>query len=183
MQIKNFTNAVNKEDCEYLINTVESLNMWTSINEEDFWNNRTIDYSTIKQYNKKAADIMLNSNIFCKEKIKESYGIAEIYPDLLQVVRWFDGMEQPVHWDDMSDTHFKGLEYRDFGSVLYLNSNYSGGRTYYLNTGEEIIPEDGKLAIHPATKEFAHGVTKIKGSVRYTIASFWTKDKNRSMFK
>ena len=34
--------------------------------------------------------------------------------------------------------------------------------------------------MHPGDPEHLHGVTKIEGGMRYTIASFWTYEKERS---
>jgi hypothetical protein len=93
------------------------------------------------KYNANAANIMINAKDSCSEKIKNFYNIKDpIYADLIQIVRWFPGMEQPPHADDMTNTDVKGFEERAFGSIIYLNDNYSGGHTFYPNFNFEIIP-------------------------------------------
>jgi prolyl 4-hydroxylase len=175
--IKNF---VSKEDCEYLINAANSLDIWESGGSE-FWDNRVINYNKMLDFDKNAAVIMLDANIRCGQKIKEEYNLdASVYSDTLQVIRWFPGMEQPPHADDMSNTDIVGFDHRAFGSIIYLNNDYTGGHTFYPNFDFEITPEAGSLAIHPGDPEHLHGVTKVEGSMRYTIASFWTFKKERS---
>lgn len=168
---------LSKEDCEYLIKAAIISNLWQTAGHE-FWDNRVINYDRLGQHDKHAAEIMLDANIRCKEKIKEEYGVEFIYADTLQVIRWFPGMEQSPHADDMSNTEVEGHRHRAFGSVIYLNEEYEGGHTYYPNFNFEVIPKVGTLAVHPGDPEHLHGVTKIENGIRYTIASFWTKDKN-----
>jgi hypothetical protein len=88
-------------------------------------------------------------------------------------------MSQPPHADDMTDTNISGFEHRSFGSIIYLNNDYLGGHTYYPNFDIEIIPEAGKLAVHPGDPNHLHGVTKIENGIRYTVASFWTTEKEK----
>ncbi len=172
-------NFITKENCEYLIKIATELDIWES-GGTGFWENRVLNYYTILQRDKKAAEIMLDANNRCGNIIKNNYAIPEVYSDTLQIVRWFPGMEQPPHADDMTNTDIPGFEHRVFGSIIYLNDDYEGGQTYYPNYKISITPQAGKLAVHPGDPEHLHGVTKIEGGMRYTIASFWTLDKNKS---
>ena len=172
-------NFITKENCEYLIKTATELDIWES-GGTGFWENRVLNYYTILQRDKKAAEIMLDANSRCGNVIKNNYAIPEVYSDTLQIVRWFPGMEQPPHADDMTNTDIHGFEHRVFGSIIYLNDDYEGGQTYYPNYKISITPQAGKLAVHPGDPDHLHGVTKIEGGMRYTIASFWTLDKNKS---
>ena len=172
-------NFITKANCEYLIKTATELDIWES-GGTGFWENRVLNYYTILQHDKKAAEIMLDANNRCGNVIKNNYAIPEVYSDTLQIVRWFPGMEQPPHADDMTNTNIHGFEHRVFGSIIYLNDDYEGGQTYYPNYKINITPQAGKLAVHPGDPDHLHGVTKIEGGMRYTIASFWTLDKNKS---
>jgi hypothetical protein len=116
-----------------------------------------------------------------KDFITKEYNLEEdIIPDIVSLCRWFPGMEQPPHADDMTNSDVKGFEHRVFGAIIYLNDNYEGGKTFYPGHGIEITPKAGLLAVHPGDPEHLHGVTKIEGTVRYTIASFWTYDTTKS---
>ena len=169
-------NIISEEDCQYLVNAITTLDLWENAGHE-FWDGRITNYYSILRHDKKAAEIMLDANIKCGNIIKNNYAIPEAYSDTLQVVRWFPGMEQPPHADDMTNTDVTGLEHRAFGSIIYLNDNYGGGNTYYPNFDISITPKAGTLAIHPGDPEHLHGVTKIEDGMRYTIASFWTLNK------
>jgi len=171
-------NFISAENCKYLIETAIKSDLWESGGTE-FWSNRVINYELMYSYDIEAARIMLDANIRCSNVIKNNYHVPEIYSDTLQIVRWFPGMEQPPHADDMTNTDILGFEHRAFGSIIYLNDDYEGGNTYYPNYDIRITPKSGTLAIHPGDPEHLHGVTKIEGGMRYTIASFWTPFKNR----
>lgn len=178
---KTFNNILSNEDCQYIIDTANKSELWESGGSE-FWDNRAINYHKMIQFDKKCADLLMYSNNKCKEIIEKEYGLdKQVYSDTLQIIRWFEGMEQPPHADDMSNTDIPGFDHRVFGSIIYLNSDYSGGHTFYPNFNFEIIPERGKLAIHPGDPEHLHGVTKISSGMRYTIASFWTYRKENAV--
>ena len=177
---KVFDNFVSKDDCNYLITKAIESNLWENAGDS-FWNDRVINYEKMLKFDKKSAEIMLDFVTRCQQTIKESYNLEEIYPDLLQVIRWFPGMQQVPHADDMSNTDVTGHAHRAFGSILYLNDDYEGGHTYYPNFNFDITPKSGSLAVHPGNVDHLHGVTEIKNLMRYTIASFWTKEKNMKM--
>jgi len=162
-----------KDQCSYIIEEAISSDLWEE-SEDRFWTNRLINYHLMYKHNTTVADMMMDANIRCKAAIKEKYKI-DVSSDTLQIVRWFPGMEQGLHADDMTNTEHKGLEHRLFGSIIYLNDGYQGGQTYYGNFDIQVTPKVGTLAIHPGDPEHLHGVTKIEGGTRYTIASFWAK--------
>jgi len=177
---KTIENFLSKEDAEYLIQKANESNLWESGGNE-FWDNRVINYARLKNFDKESAIILLDANIRCGQRIKEEFDLdVPVYSDTLQVIRWFPGMEQHPHADDMSNTDIVGFDHRAFGSIIYLNDNYDGGHTYYPNYNFDITPKVGTLAVHPGDPEHLHGVTKIENGIRYTIASFWTLDKEKS---
>jgi hypothetical protein len=172
-------NFVEEDFCNKIIELVEDLPFWEDA-DSLFWSNRTLGAETI--YTKINAEIGKELH-YLKNKIKDAivneYKIQEeIYADVFQIVRWFPGMEQPPHADDMTHVDgYEGYNHKRFATVLYLNNNYLGGNTYYPDYDISIEPAIGRLAIHPASTDHMHGVTKIKKSIRYTIATFWTFEK------
>ena len=171
---KTINDFISKDDAAYIISVAIKSDLWSDAGSQ-FWDGRAINYHIIKDFDKKAGDIILESNIRCGQFIKSEYKLSsEIYPDLIQIIRWFPGMSQPPHSDDMTDTDIKGFSHRAFGSIIYLNNDYEGGQTYYPNFNFFIKPEPGMLAVHPGNPEHLHGVTEVKNNTRYTIASFWT---------
>lgn len=175
--VKNF---ISKEDCEYLVNSVKNIEFWES-GGNDFWDNRVLNISTLYNIDNKSARIVTNAIDRTQVKIKELYNLDyDVYADTLQVIRWFDGSEQMPHADDMIDAGVEGFSHRLYGAIIYLNKDFLGGATYYSNTNNIIVPEVGKLAVHPGDSEHTHGVTRVRNGIRYTIASFWTKEKERA---
>lgn len=175
---KTVDSIVSKEECDYLIKVVKDVEPWQTGGSE-FWTNRTLNAEYIYKNIDKDAGILLYS---IKERTKNSilklYDEKEIYSDLFQIVRWFPETEQPPHADDMTDSEGNDwFHHRHYGAILYLNDDYEGGHTFYPQHNFEVIPKSGTLAIHPGDPDHLHGVTKIKKIKRYTIASFWTKEK------
>lgn len=172
-------NFLSQEECNYILDFVKSIEVWESGGTE-FWENRSLNAITIyNNIDKSIGTALYGIREDIGNAIKKEYQIEEdIYPDLMQVVRWFPGQEQHPHWDDMKEIDgTEWFHHREFGSVLYLNDNYSGGKTYYPEQNFEVTPKTGSLAFHPGDKEHTHGVSKIENETRYTITTFWTKDK------
>jgi hypothetical protein len=172
---KTFDLVLTKDECKYLVDFATNSNLWESGGTK-FWEARVINYSRVIATDKYAASLLLKANSSCAKLICETYNEKEIYSDTLQLVRWFPGMSQPPHADDMTNTDMVGYDHRHYGSILYLNDDYSGGNTYYPEHDIKISPVAGTLAIHPGDPEHLHGVTEIFGNMRYTIASFWTRE-------
>lgn len=172
--------VVSKEECAELVDYANTINNWDSCSHK-FWNNRIINARTIAYTNKKIARLMVEIRERMRIKIKEVYNLnREIYPDLLQLVRWPIGYAQPPHSDAYNidgSTHVS--PWRDYGSVVYLNDNYQGGQTFYSNFDFAVQPKAGTMAVHPADLLHYHGVTEIQGSTRYTMVVFWTFDQGR----
>jgi len=167
------------DEIEAILNFAINTNSWQQLDPGSFWDNRTIDANTIyAKYDKEVGRLMFDIRDRISTKIKEFYKLTDVYADVVTLVRWFPGQEQPIHADDMSGTpDEEKFNHREFGSIVYLNNNYSGGKTYYSNYDIDVIPKPGMLAIHPGDQDHMHGVSKIEGATRYTIASFWTTGK------
>jgi hypothetical protein len=182
IKAKIFPNFLSKQEVSDILNFAKNTDLWSNVGSE-FWDGRVVNAITISK-NAPALGLFLND---VKERIlktaKESYGIeTEIYSDILALTRWFPGMEQTPHSDNMENTpdHHRH-EHREYGIVIYLNNDFEGGITFYPQHKFSITPEPGTLAIHPATTDHMHGVTKVEGAIRYTLTSFLTFDKNKRM--
>lgn len=168
------------EECERILHFAKNVNDWES-GDSDFWNGRFLNSEYINKLDSDTGKLIYEIRSRLATEIESQYGIKKIYPDLFQIVRWFPGMVQQPHADDMTNIESDELDWfahREFGAIVYLNDDYSGGKTYYPKHNFEVDPKAGRLAIHPGDPEHLHGVTEIVDNIRYTLASFWTRDKN-----
>lgn len=174
-------NFLSLEETTKLVEALSATDGWER-SPVEFWDNRVINTPRVSElFGPEIDALVFESTMKVKDFIIKEYGLEEdIIPDIVSLCRWFPGMEQPPHADDMTNSDVKGFEHRVFGAIIYLNDNYEGGKTYYPTHGIEVTPKAGSLAVHPGDPEHLHGVTKIEGNVRYTIASFWTYDKTKS---
>lgn len=169
------------EDLDIVLDYAQSVENWNS-GGDDFWKNRVLNMEEINNTNKKISIIFFNLLMKQKEYIMENYNLSKmLYSDTFALVRWFPGQEQNPHSDNMINTvdHIRH-KHREYGSIIYLNNNFSGGETFYPQHNFTISPKPRMLAIHPADDNHMHGVSKVDNGIRYTIASFWTFDKQHS---
>ena len=176
---KTFENFISDKEIDTILSFAKTKQTWED--SGPFWNNRTLNLEFLfNSEDHEIAIIINNIRKKIKETIQTEYGNGkEVYADLIQLVRWFPGMEQHPHADDMKNIEDSDewFHHRDFGAILYLNNDYEGGITVYPEYELGIVPKPGMLAVHPGDSDHIHGVTRIENSNRYTIASFWTFDK------
>ena len=176
---KTVNNFLSKEEVDTLLDYAKSVDKWEAGGNE-FWDNRSLNAIHIyNSMNKEVGKLLFNIRTRIQSVIVDAYNLDSlVYPDLTQLIRWFPGMEQPPHCDDM--TNSEGNEWfahRHYGAIIYLNDDYEGGNTFYPNYSVSVTPQSGMLAVHPGDEEHLHGVSKIEKTTRYTVASFWTRDK------
>jgi hypothetical protein len=176
---KTWDNIATQEEINKILLFARNTTDWEDGGSE-FWSGRSLNAINVYNKNKTIGKILYD----IRERVKDKISIdmadgLEVYPDLFQIVRWYDGMEQTPHADDMVNAGegYEWFHHRHFGAILYLNDDYSGGHTFYPKYNIEITPKPGTLAVHPGDDNHLHGVTKINGNTRYTLASFWTLDK------
>lgn len=160
-------NFITPEQVALFLNFAEQTDSWERTGD-DFWDGRVLRIANTNDDIKKQIEIIKEK---ITDEIEKEYGCRPTC-DTVDIVRWPEGAKQPPHMDACD-----GYEYRDFGSIIYLNDDYDGGKTYYVNINKKIQPVSGKLIIHKGDAKHAHGVTEVSGKTRYTIASFWYMQK------
>lgn len=80
--------------------------------------------------------------------------------DWCQIVKWPENSFQPDHFDD-------GKKSTVFTSITYLNTNFIGGKTYFVND-IEIVPKIGRT-IYFDGNYYKHGVTRVEKDIRYVL--------------
>lgn len=175
-------NFLSSSEIEKILYFAKNTTIWKKNNIE-FWSDRFINLLALYECDPEIAKMVMDIRDRTISLIKDSYQIdEEIYPDLFDIIRWFPGMEQPPHSDNMKDTADEHIHaHRSYGVVIYLNDDFSGGETFYPQHGIYVKPKAGMIAIHPADQDHMHGVTKILGNIRYTLTSFITFDKSKKM--
>ena len=165
---------LSKEEVEQFLNVIQNTNFWEKSSVK-FWDDRVISFYNIKsKFGPELESLSLDILSRIKNFIEKEYGLDKnIVTGATSICRWFPGMEQPPHADDMTNTDIKGYDDNAFGCIIYLNEDYTGGKTYYPDYKIEVEPRMGKLAVHPGDTNHIHGVTKIEGNIRYTISCFW----------
>jgi hypothetical protein len=172
------TDFITEEERSTFINFIDTLTEddWFDIQPSSDWNHRVFSSNKIRQKNPNLLNLMVNIRDRASSIIKELSGVEKkLYSNGLAIVRWEEGSFQPPHADQPG-----GYEYREFGSVLYLNDNYEGGNIYFPQYGIDLKPSAGTYAFFPGDIKHLHGVSKIKKNVRYTFPIFWTYDKEYS---
>lgn len=90
--------------------------------------------------------------------------IANNIIDWAQIVKWPQGAGQDYHCDLASDN-------TTLSSITYLNHDFVGGETVF-NEGT-IIQASKNKTIFFTGRNIEHGVKKVLGGVRYTIATWY----------
>lgn len=175
---KTVENFIPESKCQEIIQAANTFPEWNR-SPNTFWDDKVLnDFTVYSECDKELGLYIIQLRDRVAAEIKALYGLdKDVYSDVQQIVRWYQDMEMPPHSDDMEDTvYHDDNKHRAFGCVLYLNDDFEGGATYYPNHDVAIKPKTGMLAIHPSDKIHLHGVSKVEGGTRYTIASFWTFD-------
>lgn len=167
------------DECEYLVWLAETLPFWPG-GSMKFWEERNVGLLTgIPRHGYASiftARLVLGIHQKIKEFVSKSFGV-EAYADQIGIVRWPPGSFQMVHIDAVPERT------RICGSVVYLNDDYRGGRTYYPYYGKEHTPKAGTIFAHDAGHSHLHGVTQILDKTRYTISSTWSTDPKDSVYE
>ena len=140
------------------------------IANNSFWDYRVLQ--TFRLTNRKVRRVIESIQhrviVACCKYYNEEY----VYPSHTNVVTWRGGMELKPHIDDVDH-----LAHRDYSSIIYLNDDYEGGYTIFPNQNYDSIPKAGKLIVFPSGRSHPHGVTEVTSGVRYTMAMWFTKQR------
>jgi len=90
--------------------------------------------------------------------------------DYVQIVKWPIGSKQFPHYDE-------AWEHTTLASIIYLNDNFSGGETYFID-GIIFTPRQGRLLLFDG-KYFEHGVNDVSTNERYVVAAWYKKNSKK----
>jgi hypothetical protein len=92
---------------------------------------------------------------------------VNLYLEYWSIVQMLPGIDMEVHQDQ---------NHRDYSSVLYLNDNFTGGKTYFPSDNFTCNPKKGKIIFF--SSRTYHGVTKVISGERYTLPCWYSKNQN-----
>ncbi len=95
------------------------------------------------------------------------------YTPIRNIRRIGAGESMPLHKDD-GDKYTKNRII--FGTVIYLNENFSGGELNYPDLDISIKPKEGSIMIHDS--QISHQVLSVMSGDRYSLTSFIFGDNN-----
>jgi hypothetical protein len=182
---KNFLNSDEIRTLLAFARDESNENRWDWSGDDPNWNGRVLFADSLEKTddpkNEKVYETLFGIHKRVRAFIKEVYEKDEVYSDSFQIVRWKTGMAQPPHADaELEDGTEHPYPWRRYASIIYLNTDYEGGNTYFPNQEIAIVPQAGLLATWTGTNEYLHGVSKITSGTRYTCAGFWCFDPERS---
>lgn len=143
------------------------------------WNDRFIFLNSLPPSERQAKRLMQDARARIMQRVDAHYTPDRpFYSDTIQLVRWLEGMEMPVHADNCNHHTGEpnGVPHRDFAAVVYLNDDYEGGDLVLPPLKARVVPKAGMLICFKASADHAHGVTRVTRGVRYTMPGWYTFD-------
>jgi hypothetical protein len=175
-----YKDILNEEESEYLLNVVRSVpeSNWTHYGENnvdpehppalDTWRNNVLNLKESTDIDDKYLDYLMEKILSVLENDEKMKKYIQKYQidRYLNILRFKTGDSMKVHCDGGEGSDIK------YGTVLYLNDDFSGGQTYYPKFGIEVKPERGSLLVHSASPIYLHGVKEVTSGTRYVLAGF-----------
>jgi hypothetical protein len=181
-------NFMTQEEIEFLENAARKITIWdvtqshmnengTVTYDSDYWKDRVCTYHSLNKNDKKI-DPVLRTLFKRLEPIIEDFFNVKVTPTGTTIVRWLPGQFQKPHADkELHDGPDAGtpndFPNYDISSLFYLNDDYEGGELYFPLQDIKFKPKKGAAYFFPGDKNYIHGVTEIKNSIRYTCPFFW----------
>lgn len=182
-------NFMKEDEIIFLENAARNIKFWditeshtnengTVIYDADYWKDRVATGPTLDKNDPEITNVL--ENLFKRLQIViEDFFNVKVEPTGKAIVRWLPGQFQNPHAD--KELH-EGIDagkpndfpYYDIASLFYLNDDYDGGELYFPLQDIKFKPKKGAAYFFPGDKNYIHGVTEIKNSIRYTCPFFWT---------
>lgn len=182
MELYKINNFISKEDANILIEFIEKK-MELHIDNAprgrrilkfgDKEDNKNLISTLPIEFLEYVSDIVFRYWRDMTKLINETYKLdQEIYPSNLWLSKQWPGSIIPEHIDEDNE---KNAKY-SHTSVIYLNDQLRGGKTYFNKINEVIIPKQGNAIFFDCKDpDSFHGVTNTR-ETRYSISLWFTKN-------
>lgn len=181
-------NFMTPEEIEFLETAARKITIWdvteshvnengTTVYDANYWKDRVCTSPSLDK-NDPAIRPILQGLFERLKPIVEDFYKVKVTPTGTTIVRWLPGQFQKPHADkELHELPDIGLPndfpYYDLSSLFYLNDDYEGGELYFPLQGVQFKPKKGAAYFFPGDMNYIHGVTEIKGAIRYTCPFFW----------
>lgn len=181
-------NFMTQEEIDFLENAARNITIWdvteshvnengTTIYDADYWKDRVATRPSLDKNDPSIGPII--EGLFQRlQPIIEDFFKVRAFPTGQTIVRWLPGQFQKPHADkelhELPDIGMPNdFPCYDLSSLFYLNDDYEGGELYFPLQGVQFKPKKGAAYFFPGDMNYIHGVTEIKGGIRYTCPFFW----------
>ena len=181
-------NFMTPDEIDFLEKSARAITIWdvtqshmnengTVIYDSEYWKDRVATSRSLDMNDPKIVPVIRGLYERLQPIIEEFFSVR-VTPTGQTIVRWLPGQFQNPHADkELHDGPDAGMPNDfpcyDISSLFYLNDDYEGGELYFPLQGVKIKPKRGAAYFFPGDRNFIHGVTEIKNSIRYTCPFFW----------
>ena len=181
-------NFMTQEEIDFLENAARGITIWdvteshvnengTTIYDANYWKDRVATRPSLDKNDPTIGPII--EGLFQRlQPIIEDFFKVKAFPTGQTIVRWLPGQFQNPHADkelhELPDIGMPNdFPCYDISSLFYLNDDYEGGELYFPLQDVKFKPKKGAAYFFPGDMNYIHGVTEIKGGIRYTCPFFW----------
>lgn len=179
-------NPFTEEECKVLINQFEAKSSLISSNTNvnSSYDGRVLNADECEPLIKA---FLYESSIEIATLISKTYGEITVYPETIHIVKWPEGTELGTHADnwfiDQEKPNYSPN--RNYSSTFLLNDDFEGGQFYFEDgNGKKHLQSvrAGWGSVFGAGKEYPHGVTRVTKGTRYTVAVWYTREYEHSIY-
>lgn len=181
-------NFMTQEEMDFLERSARNLTIWdvteshtnengTVIYDSAFWKDRVCTRPSLDKNDPEIGPVI--SGLFQRLRpIIEEFFQVRVVPTGETIVKWLPGQYQDPHADkELHQGPDAGtpndFPCYDISSLFYLNDDYEGGELYFPLQDVKFKPKRGAAYFFPGDKNYIHGVTEVKNSLRFTCPFFW----------
>lgn len=177
---------VSAEDLKTMQDFFPTINEWENGKEDEFnedgtciydasyWRDRMCSGAILERIAPEIHRLIDGYIQKMAEAISNKYNVVvSSRPPVL--IRWLPGNSQSPHADkQLNDGSPNPFPTYDLNSIIYWNSEFTGGQIYYPQHNVEVPIRAGLAVAHPGDINYLHGVREVTSGVRWTTPSFYT---------
>ncbi len=176
--ISKYPNALNKEQCEAFINAFESCstNGATIQSHELYGDQKNIRSDEVVMFDDHVPQLSSNMHVMLKPLVVD---YCKTWPGAMDLRSMSTAckVQKTVPGGGYHVFHAEntGWQYvtRTLVWLVYLNDNFTGGETEFLNQSLRVVPEQGTVVIWPAAWPWQHrGNPPLTGD-KYIATGWW----------